>query len=78
MNFATVFRAKKISLDKSKVVSLSRLKPSQWKELISAFENLGLGKNTPKQRAKDTGDENVTEIGRIYFFKRRFSIRALK
>ncbi|CAG9764770.1 unnamed protein product [Ceutorhynchus assimilis] len=58
-------KAKKVSIDKSKIVTLSRLKPSQWKELISMFESLGLGKTSPRKKTKGPSakdDEIVAEI----------------
>lgn len=59
------FRVKKIPLDKQKIVSLSRLKPSQWNELLSNFHKLGVGKRTIKeklQKAVESEDCNV-EVG---------------
>ncbi|KAF7279705.1 hypothetical protein GWI33_006865 [Rhynchophorus ferrugineus] len=46
-------RAKRISVDKNGIAAASRLKPSQWKELIGEFEKFGLGKKVVRTTAKE-------------------------
>lgn len=46
-------------------MSLSRLRPSQWNELLSNFQKLGVGKRTIKekqQKAVESEDCNVEGI----------------
>ena len=48
-------------------MSISRIKSSQWKELLREFENLGLGKNIGKQKVKEEIDnEDNEEVGVCY------------
>ncbi|XP_050297113.1 origin recognition complex subunit 6 [Anthonomus grandis grandis] len=46
-------KAKKVSIDKTRLALLSRLKPSQWRELVASFENLGLSKKATRQKNKE-------------------------
>ncbi|KAL1501646.1 hypothetical protein ABEB36_006940 [Hypothenemus hampei] len=45
-------KSKKIALDKQKLISISRLRPSQWKELLSSFEKLGINHVNENQRGR--------------------------
>lgn len=52
-------KAKKVSIEKSHIISISRLKPSQWKELVSEFEQLGLTKANMKSVSKGHIEEDI-------------------
>ncbi|ENN80440.1 hypothetical protein HUJ04_013491 [Dendroctonus ponderosae] len=54
-------RAKKLSIDKQKIVAMSRIKPSQWKELLSSFKNLEISNG--RQLGKGLEAEIVSEMG---------------
>lgn len=56
------FRAKKVSIDKQKVVAMSRIKASQWKELLTSFNNLEISKD--RQLGKGVEAEVVSEMGK--------------
>ncbi|XP_066149989.1 origin recognition complex subunit 6 [Euwallacea fornicatus] len=55
-------KVKKIPLDKQKLVSISRLKPSQWKELVGSFEKLGMEKGRTTQKLSVDEDKNECAV----------------
>ncbi|XP_066249425.1 origin recognition complex subunit 6 [Euwallacea similis] len=60
-------KVKKIPLDKQKLVSISRLKPSQWKELVGSFEKLGMEKEAAMQklRVDENGEECAVDVDNL-------------
>lgn len=77
--FVFIDRAKRVTVDKNGIAAASRLKPSQWKELVGEFEKFGLGKKVSKASAKEYSEPDNLEPGILLlnYWKRSSNLTIL-